>query len=69
MSLLHGKDTETTTLLDVIQTAEATDASHFDMIRLELDSGRELILVAVLADDLEATGRILEGLQDLQSAQ
>ncbi|MEF2116114.1 hypothetical protein ACSMFQ_06770 [Ectopseudomonas chengduensis] len=69
MSLLHGKDTETTTLLDVIQTAEATDSSHFDMIRLELDSGRELILVAVLADDLEATGRILEGLQDLQSAQ
>lgn len=66
MSLLHGKDTETTTLLHVIQAAEASQSNHFDLIRLDLDSGRELILVAVLADDLDATGRILEGLQDLQ---
>ncbi|MDH1281013.1 hypothetical protein N5C56_09900 [Pseudomonas chengduensis] len=69
MSLLNGKDTETTTLLHVIQAAEASQSNHFDLIHLELDSGRELILVAVLADNLGATGRILEGLQDLQSAQ
>lgn len=68
MALLHGKDTETTTLLHVIQAAEATESNHFDLIRLELDSGRELILVAALADDLDATGRILEALQDMQGA-
>lgn len=69
MALIQGKDTETTTLLQVIQAAEASQSNHFDLIHLELDSGRELILAAVLADDLEATGRILEGLQVLQSAQ
>jgi len=68
MALLHGKDTETTTLLHVIQSAEASETKHFDLIRLELDSGRELILAAILDDDLDATGRILEGLQDLQGA-
>ncbi|WP_179529078.1 hypothetical protein [Ectopseudomonas oleovorans] len=66
MSLLHGKDTETTTLLHVIQAAEASQSNHFELISLGLDSGRDLILVAVLADDLDATRRVLEGLQDLQ---
>ncbi|EMO3657052.1 TPA: hypothetical protein ACUL4Z_000797 [Pseudomonas aeruginosa] len=66
MSLLHGKDTETTTLLGVIQAAEASEQNAFEVIRLELDSGREMILLAAVGDDLDATGRVLEALQDLQ---
>lgn len=66
MSLIHGKDTETTTLLHVIQAAEASKSNHFEIIHLELDSGRELIFAAVLADDLDAISRVLDGLQDLQ---
>lgn len=66
MSLLHGKDTETTTLLKVIQDAEAINSDQFELIHLHLCSGRDLIMVVILGDDLDATGRILEGLRDLQ---
>lgn len=66
MALLHEKDTETTTLLTIIQEAEASSSDQFDLIHLGLDSGRDLILVAILGEDLDATCRILEGLRDLR---
>jgi hypothetical protein len=66
MALLHEKDTETTTLLQVIQEAEASAADQFELIHLSLDSGRDLILVAITGDNLDSLGRILEGLRDLR---
>ena len=68
MALLHEKDTETTTLLQVIQSAEASAADQFELIHLSLDSGRDLILVAITGDNLNSLGRILEGLRDLREA-
>lgn len=69
MALLHEKDTETTTLLAIIQEAEASSSDQFDLIHLGLDSGRDLILVAITGDNLDPMARILEGLRDVREEQ
>ncbi|MNG17257.1 hypothetical protein D3C84_1012340 [compost metagenome] len=66
MSLLHDIDYEQTTLLQLIQQAEENHADTFDLVRLSLDSGRELILLAVSADSLDGLGMMLEGLQQMR---
>lgn len=67
MSLLQ-RDTETTTLLQVIQDAEHSMHDHFDVMHLSLDNCRELILVAITGDNLDSMGQILEGLRDIREA-
>jgi hypothetical protein len=66
MSLLHDIDYEQTTLLQLIQHAEENHADTFDLVRLSLDSGRELIFLAVTADSLDGMGKLLEGLQEMR---
>lgn len=66
MSLLHDIDYEQTTLLQIIQQAEENHTDTFDLVRLSLDSGRELILLAVTAESLDNMGKLLEGLQEIQ---
>lgn len=66
MSLLHDIDYEQTTLLQLIQQAEQDHTDTFDLVRLSLDSGRELILLAVSAESLDGLGKLLEGLQEMR---
>lgn len=66
MSLLHDIDYEQTTLLQIIQQAEENHTDTFDLVRLSLDSGRELILLAVTAESLDGMGKLLEALQEIQ---
>lgn len=66
MSLLHDIDYEQTTLLQLIQQAEKDHKDTFDLVRLSLDSGRELILLAVSAESLDGLGKLLEGLQEMR---
>lgn len=66
MSLLHDIDYEQTTLLQLIQQAEENHIDTFDLVRLSLDSGRELILLAVSAESLDGLGKLLEGLQEMR---
>jgi hypothetical protein len=66
MSLLHDIDYEQTTLLQLIQQAEQSDADTFELVQLTLDSGRELIFLAVSGENLDALGKVLEGLQEMR---
>ena len=66
MTLLHDIDYEQTTLLQLIQQAEQNHQDSFDLVRLSLDSGRELILLAVTAESLDGLGMVLEGLQEMR---
>jgi hypothetical protein len=66
MTLLHDIDYEQTTLLQLIQQAEENHNDTFDLVRLSLDSGRELILLAVSAESLDGLGMMLEGLQQMR---
>lgn len=66
MSLLHDVDYEQTTLLQLIQQAEENHRDTFDLVRLSLDSGRELIFLAVTSDNLDGMGKLLEGLQEMR---
>lgn len=66
MTLLHDIDYEQITLLQLIQQAEQNHADTFDLVRLSLDSGRELIFLAVSADSLDGLGMMLEGLQQMR---
>lgn len=69
MSLLHEKDIETTTVRQIILDAEDGITDQFDLIHISLDSGRDLILVAITGDNLDSMGRILEGLRDIREVQ
>lgn len=69
MSLLHEKNIETTTVRQIILDAEDGINDQFDLIHISLDSGRDLILVAITGDNLDSMGRILEGLRDIREVQ
>ena len=66
MSLLHDIDYEQTTLLQLIQQAEQNHNDTFELVRLSLDSGRDMIFLAVSADNLDGLGMVLEGLQEMR---
>jgi len=66
MNLLSHANFEKTTLQHVIEKAEGSSKQVFDLVHLSLDSGQELILLAVAGPDLDAVGMILEGVRSLQ---
>jgi len=66
MSLLNDCDYETTTLLNVIQRAEELGGDTYDMVHLTLDSGRELILLAVTAEQLDPMADLLESVRAMR---
>lgn len=66
MNLLSHANFEHTTLQHVIEKAEGSSKQVFDLVHLSLDSGQELILLAVAGPNLDAVGMILEGVRNLQ---
>ncbi len=65
MSLISQCNFEQTTLAQVVQQAEDETADTFDLVHLSLDSGRELILVAISGDELDSVSMVLEGVRNL----
>lgn len=65
MSLISHCNFEQTTLAQVIQKAEDEAVSTFDLVHLSLESGTELILVAIAASNLDSVGMILDGARSL----
>jgi len=63
MPLLNNCDYETTTILNVIQKAGESDEDTYDLVHLTLDSGRELILLAVTAEQLDPMADLLESVR------
>lgn len=66
MGLLTDCDHEQTSILDLIKNAEDQHADSFDVVYLSLDSGRELILVAITAEYLEPVAKVLDGLREMR---
>ncbi len=66
MSLLTDCNPGTTTVLQIIQNAEAHQTDCFDVMHLSLDSGRDLILVAITAEYLDPVAKLLEGLREMR---
>ena len=66
MGLLTDCDYERTTILDLIKNAEDQHADSFDVVHLSLDSGRELILVAITAEYLDPFTKVLDGLREMR---
>ncbi|MHB0818518.1 hypothetical protein ACYCFK_09580 [Stutzerimonas stutzeri] len=66
--LISKCDLEQTTVQQLIDTAEQTDSDVFDLVHLTLESGRELILLAVVGDNLDSIGMILDGVRSLREA-
>lgn len=66
MALLIDCDFERTTLLQLIQQAEKAADDAFDMVHLSLDSGRDLILVAISGESLDAMATVMEGLREMR---
>jgi len=66
MGIITDCDYEQTTILDLIKNAEDQHADSFDVVHLSLDSGRELILVAISAEYLDPVAKVLDGLREMQ---
>lgn len=67
MPLISGCNFDQTTLNEVVEAAENTSSDVFDLVHLTLESGRELILLAVAGENLDSIGMILDGVRDLQN--
>ena len=68
MPLISSCDFAQTTLKQLVDNAERSTIDVFDLVHLTLDSGRELILLAVAGDNLDSVGMILDGIRDLRRA-
>ncbi|OLU25463.1 hypothetical protein BVH03_17560 [Pseudomonas sp. PA15(2017)] len=68
MSLISRSNFEQTTIQQLVDSAERVSTDVFDLVHLSLDSGRELILLAVAGENLDSVGMILDGVRDLRRA-
>jgi hypothetical protein len=68
MPLINGCNFEQTTLQKLVEAAEQAKTDEFDLVHLSLDSGKELILLAIVGENLDSVGMILDGVRDLQNA-
>lgn len=66
--LISNSDFETTTLKKLVDSAEAMNADTYDLVHLTFNSGREMILLAVTGENLDAVGMILDGVRELRRA-
>ncbi|MNG16834.1 hypothetical protein D3C84_1007770 [compost metagenome] len=65
MPLLNDQDYQRS-LSEVIQEAEDLHRDEFDMVHVSLNNGRELILVAIVADYLDPMAKVLEAIRELR---
>ncbi|MGP0172729.1 hypothetical protein ACSVIJ_12685 [Pseudomonas sp. NCHU5208] len=68
MPLISNSDFNQTTLKQLVDTAEAMKADAYDLVHLTLESGREMILLAVTGENLDSVGMILDGVRELRRA-
>ncbi|MNO05726.1 hypothetical protein D3C81_2272280 [compost metagenome] len=50
----------------MIQEAEDLHRDEFDMVHVSLNNGRELILVAIVADYLDPMAKVLEAIREMR---
>lgn len=48
---------------EIIDAAEALSSDQFQAEHVQLDNGRELLLVAITGDNLDGIAMVLEGLE------
>ncbi|OWJ91080.1 hypothetical protein B6S59_25235 [Pseudomonas sp. A46] len=65
MPLLNDQDYQRS-VRDLIQDAEDLHRDEFDMIHVSLENGRELLLVAIVADYLDPVAKVLEAIRELR---
>lgn len=65
MPLLNDQDYQRS-VRDLIQDAEELRQDEFDMIHVSLENGRELLLVAIVADYLDPVAKVLEAIRELR---
>ncbi|MCY1308448.1 hypothetical protein D9M68_419140 [compost metagenome] len=65
MPLLNDQDYQRS-LSEVIQEAEDLHRDEFDMVHVSLNNGRELILVAIVADYLDPMAKVLEAIREMR---
>ncbi len=68
MLLISNSDFNQTTLKQLVDTAEGMNADAYDLVHLTLESGREMILLAVTGENLDSVGMILDGVRELRRA-
>ncbi|AMO73822.1 hypothetical protein [Pseudomonas citronellolis] len=52
----------------IIDEAEQLDADCFDVMHLQLDNGKELVMVAITGEYLDPVAKVLESIRDLREA-
>lgn len=65
MPLLNDQDYQRS-VRDLIHDAEDLHCDEFDMIHVSLENGRELLLVAIVADYLDPVAKLLEAIRELR---
>lgn len=52
----------------IIDEAELLDADCFDVMHLQLENGKELVMVAITGEYLDPVAKVLESIRDLREA-
>lgn len=68
ITLISNSDFDTTTLKQLVDSAEGMSRDTYDLVHLTLESGREMILLAVTGENLDSVGMILDGVRELRRA-
>lgn len=53
---------------DMVLEAELLDADCFDVMHLQLENGKELVMVAITGDYLDPVAKVLEALREMREA-
>lgn len=63
MGLLSHMKWKTTTVLDLVEDAESTDAEVLDVVHLELYSGKDFVVAVVTGERAAKAAELLERLR------
>lgn len=63
MPLLDDK-----TIQNIVLNAELLDVDCFDVLHLQLDNAKELVMVAITGEYLDPVATVLEAVRDLREA-
>ena len=53
---------------DIIRDAELLDVDCFDVMHLQLDNDKELVMVAITGEYLDPVAKVLEALREMREA-
>ena len=56
------------TIRNIVLDAELLDVDCFDVLHLQLENGKELVMVAISGEYLDPMAKALEALRDLREA-